>query len=59
MRRLRDRCPFFLLALLEAKSMAITREQKQNILKDLADKFSRAKAAIFVDFNKLSFAKTI
>ena len=39
--------------------MAITREQKQNILKDLADKFNRAKAAILVDFNKLSVAKTM
>ncbi len=39
--------------------MAITREQKQNILKDLTDKFSRAKAAILVDFNKLSVAKTM
>lgn len=39
--------------------MAITREKKQNILKDLTDKFSRAKAAILVDFNKLSVAKTI
>src|SRR3990167_648928 len=39
--------------------MAITREQKQNILKDLTDKFSRAKAAILVDFNKLSVTKTM
>ena len=39
--------------------MPLTREQKQNILKDLADKFSRAKAAILVDFNKLSVAKTM
>ncbi len=39
--------------------MALSREQKQNILKDLADKFSRAKAAILVDFNKLSVAKTM
>lgn len=39
--------------------MAITREQKQNILKDLTDKFSRAKAAILIDFNKLSVAKTM
>jgi len=39
--------------------MAITREQKQNILNDLSDKFSRAKAAILVDFNKLSVAKTM
>lgn len=39
--------------------MAITREKKQSILKDLADKFSRAKAAILVDFNKLSVAKTM
>jgi len=40
-------------------SMAITREQKQNILKDLKDKFGKAKAAILVDFNKLSVAKTM
>lgn len=39
--------------------MPLTREQKQNILKDLTDKFSRAKAAILVDFNKLSVAKTM
>lgn len=39
--------------------MALSREQKQNILKDLTDKFSRAKAAILVDFNKLSVAKTM
>jgi len=39
--------------------MALTREQKQNILKDLTDKFSRAKAAILVDFNKLSVSKAI
>ena len=39
--------------------MALTREQKQNILKDLTDKFSRAKAAILVDFNKLSVSKTM
>lgn len=39
--------------------MALSREKKQNILKDLADKFSRAKAAILVDFNKLSVAKTM
>lgn len=39
--------------------MALSREQKQNILKDLADKFSRAKAAILVDFNKLSVSKTM
>lgn len=39
--------------------MPLTREQKQNILKDLADKFSLAKAAILVDFNKLSVAKTM
>ena len=39
--------------------MALSREQKENILKDLADKFSRAKAAILVDFNKLSVAKTM
>lgn len=39
--------------------MAITREQKQNILKDLTDKFVKSKAAILVDFNKLSVAKTM
>jgi len=39
--------------------MAISREQKQNIVKDLADKFSRTKAAILVDFTKLSVAKTM
>jgi len=39
--------------------MAITREQKQNIVKDLTDKFSRAKAAILVDFNKLPVSKTM
>ena len=40
-------------------SMPLTREQKQNIIKDLTDKFHRAKAAILVDFNKLSVAKTM
>jgi len=39
--------------------MPLTKEQKQNILKDLTDKFSRAKAAILVDFNKLSVSKTM
>lgn len=39
--------------------MAITREKKKNILNDLADKFSRAKAEVLVDFNKLSVAKTM
>ena len=39
--------------------MPLTREQKLNILKDLTDKFSRAKAAILVDFNKLSVSKTM
>lgn len=39
--------------------MPLTREQKQNILKDLTDKLNRAKAAILVDFNKLSVAKTM
>jgi len=39
--------------------MPLTREQKQNILKDLTDKFSRAKAAILVDFNKLPVSKTM
>lgn len=39
--------------------MALNREQKRNILKNLTDKFSRAKAAILVDFNKLSVAKTM
>ncbi len=39
--------------------MPLTREQKQHILKDLTDKFSRTKAAILVDFNKLSVSKTM
>lgn len=39
--------------------MALSREKKQNILKDLTAKFSRAKAAILVDFNKLSVTKTM
>jgi large subunit ribosomal protein L10 len=39
--------------------MPLTREQKQNILKDLTDKFSRAKAAILVDFNKLPVSKAM
>lgn len=39
--------------------MPLTREQKQDILKDLSDKFSRAKAAILIDFNKLSVSKTM
>lgn len=39
--------------------MPLTREQKQNILKDLTDKFNRAKTAILVDFNKLSVAKVM
>lgn len=39
--------------------MPLTRKQKQNILDDLTDKFSRAKAAILVDFNKLSVSKTM
>ncbi len=39
--------------------MAITREKKENILKDLTDKFNRAKAAILVDFNKLPVSKTM
>ncbi|MDP3004240.1 MAG: 50S ribosomal protein L10 [Candidatus Azambacteria bacterium] len=39
--------------------MPLTKEQKQNILNDLTDKFSRAKAAILVDFNKLSVSKTM
>lgn len=39
--------------------MPLSREQKKDILKDLSDKFSRAKAAILVDFNKLSVAKTM
>ena len=39
--------------------MPLTREQKQNILKDLTDKFSRAKAAILVEFNKLPVSKTM
>lgn len=39
--------------------MPLTREQKQNILNDLTDKFNRAKAAILVDFNKLPVSKTM
>jgi len=39
--------------------MPLTREQKQNISKDLTDRFSRAKAAILVDFNKLPVSKTM
>lgn len=39
--------------------MPLTRDQKLNILKDLTDKFSRAKTAILVDFNKLSVSKTM
>ncbi|MBI4920031.1 50S ribosomal protein L10 [Candidatus Azambacteria bacterium] len=39
--------------------MPLTKEQKQNILKDLVDKFKRAKAAVFVDFNKLPVSKTM
>ena len=39
--------------------MALTRKQKLNILNDLTDKFSRAKAAILVDFNKLPVSKTM
>jgi len=39
--------------------MPLTREQKLNILNDLTDKFSRAKAAILVDFNKLPVSKTM
>jgi large subunit ribosomal protein L10 len=39
--------------------MPLTKEQKQNILNDLTDKFSRAKAAILVDFNKLPVSKTM
>ncbi|MDP3784711.1 MAG: 50S ribosomal protein L10 [bacterium] len=39
--------------------MPLTREQKSNILKDLTGKFSRAKAAILVDFNKLSVSKAM
>ncbi len=39
--------------------MAITREKKENILKDLTDKFNRAKAAILIDFNKLPVSKTM
>ncbi len=39
--------------------MPLTREQKSNILKDLTDKFSRAKAAILIDFNKLPVSKTM
>ena len=39
--------------------MPLTREQKSNILQDLTDKFSRARAAILVDFNKLSVSKAM
>src|SRR3990167_7548995 len=39
--------------------MPLTREQKSNILNDLTDKFSRAKAAFLVDFNKLPVSKAI
>lgn len=39
--------------------MSLTREQKSNILNDLTDKFNRAKAAILVDFNKLSVSKAM
>ncbi|MCX6813834.1 MAG: 50S ribosomal protein L10 [Candidatus Azambacteria bacterium] len=39
--------------------MPLTKEQKQNILKDLTDKFGRAKAMILVDFNKLPVSKTM
>ena len=39
--------------------MPLTREQKSNILNDLTEKFSRAKAAILVDFNKLSVSKAM
>ena len=39
--------------------MPLNREQKSNILNDLTDKFSRAKAAILVDFNKLSVSKSM
>ncbi|MFH1990674.1 MAG: 50S ribosomal protein L10 [Patescibacteria group bacterium] len=39
--------------------MPLNREQKSNILKDLTDKFGRAKAAILVDFNKLSVSKAM
>ena len=39
--------------------MPLTKEQKSNILDDLTDKFSRAKVAILVDFNKLSVGKAM
>ena len=39
--------------------MPLTREQKSNILNDLTDKFSRAKAAFLVDFNKLPVSKAM
>lgn len=39
--------------------MPLNREQKKDILKDLSDKFKRAKVAILVDFNKLPVAKTM
>ncbi len=39
--------------------MPLSREQKQNILKDLVDKLKRAKAAILVDYTKLPVKKTM
>ncbi len=39
--------------------MPLNKEQKQNILKDLVEKFHRAKTAILVDFNKLSVGKSM
>lgn len=39
--------------------MPLTREQKLNILNGLTEKFGKAKAAILVDFNKLSVSKTM
>ena len=39
--------------------MALSKEKKISILKDLSDKFSRAKAAILVDFTKLPVSKTM
>lgn len=39
--------------------MPLTREQKQNILRDLVEKLKKAKSAILVDYNKLPVLKTM
>lgn len=39
--------------------MPLTREQKQNILKDLVEKLKKAKSAILVDYTKLPVSKTM